>query len=161
MQNQNTKLYQAAAGLLPLLAGISMLILPFVTGAGRYGALLPLLLAAAVLAAPLWIPSAVLVRRLKDKAFSRTVHFGVRFALTPLVLLGWGLVFFLCLPAGAAAAAFLLAAASHTLLYEGLERGRILLSDIRLAFGHADLRETFSRIRTNALKTTSKETIIT
>ena len=45
MQNQNTKLYQAAAGLLPLLAGISMLILPFVTGAGRYGALLPLLLA--------------------------------------------------------------------------------------------------------------------
>ena len=123
--------------------------------------LLPLLLAAAVLSAPLWIPSAFLVRRLKDKAFSRTVHFGVRFALTPLVLLGWGLVFFLCLPAGAAAAAFLFAAASHTLLYEVLERGRILLSDIRLAFGHADLRETFSRIRTNALKTTFKQTIIT
>lgn len=33
MQNQKTKTYQAAAGLLPLLAGISMLILPFVTGA--------------------------------------------------------------------------------------------------------------------------------
>lgn len=45
MLNQKTKPYQAAAGLFLLLAGISMLILPFVTGAGRYGALLPLLLA--------------------------------------------------------------------------------------------------------------------
>lgn len=45
MQNQKTKSYQAAAGLFLLLAGISMLILPFVTGAGLHDALLPLMIA--------------------------------------------------------------------------------------------------------------------
>lgn len=45
MQNQKTKSYQAAAGLFLLPAGISMLILPFVTGAGLHDALLPLMIA--------------------------------------------------------------------------------------------------------------------
>ncbi len=113
--------------------------------------LLPLILAAAVFSAPMWILAACIIRKIEDKAFSRTVHFGVKFAMTPVMLIVWALVFFLCLPFKAAVIAFVLALFSYTLFFEALERGRILLSDIRLSFGHKDLKEAWSRIRNKAL----------
>ena len=119
--------------------------------------LLPLILAATVLSAPMWITAACIIRRLKDKAYSLTVHFGVRFAMMPFVLLLWTLVFLLFLPLKAAAAAFLLALFSYSVFLEARERGRILLSDIRLAFGHRALREAYTRLRDRALHPQMKD----
>jgi len=108
---------------------------------------LPFILFAAIASAPMWILSAILKKRLKDKAFSRTVNFGVKFAMTPLMLIIWAVVLFNFLPLKLAIAAFILALGSHTVFYEALERGRILLSDIRLLLRHKDLKERYDKLR--------------
>ena len=68
--------------------------------------------------------------------------------MMPLMLIIWGLVFFLCLPFKLAALAFLLALGSYTVFYEALERGRIFISDIRMLFGHKKLKETYLKYKT-------------
>ena len=108
--------------------------------------LLPLILFAAVVSAPMWILSEYISKKIKDKAFVRTAHFGVKFAMMPLMVIIWALVFFLCLPLTAAIIAFALSLESYTVFYETLERGRILLSDIRLYFGHKELKNMYSDI---------------
>ena len=107
---------------------------------------LPFILFSAIVSAPMWLTSAYIIKGLKDKAFTRTVHFGVKFAMMPLLIIIWALLFFLCLPFKIALIAFLLTLGSHTIFYEALERGRILLSDIRLLFGFKDLKEAYARI---------------
>ena len=113
--------------------------------------LLPLFLFSAVVTAPMWLLSAYLVHGLKDKAFSRTARFGVKWQMTPWMILIWALVFFLCLPFKKALAAFLLALPSHSLFYEMINEGRILLSDLRLLFGHQDLKESYARVAAQAM----------
>ena len=112
--------------------------------------LLPLILLEAIASAPLWGLSAHIVRGLKDKAFSRTARFGVKLAGTPLMVIIWALVFFLCLPWKAALVAFLLAIFSHRIFYTALRYGRILLSDIRLLFGHKELKKRFAELSAKA-----------
>ncbi|MBR5660656.1 MAG: 1-acyl-sn-glycerol-3-phosphate acyltransferase [Bacteroidales bacterium] len=107
--------------------------------------LLPLILFAAVAAAPMWLLSAYLAGKIKDKAFVRTARFGVKFAMMPILIIIWGLVYFLCLPLGLAVIAFLLSFWSHSIFYEAVERGRILISDIRLSLGHKELKESYSK----------------
>ena len=109
-------------------------------------ALMPFLLFAAILSSPMWLLSAHIIKGLKDKAFTKTVHFGVKFAMMPLLVIIWALVFFLCLPFKLAIVLFLLALGSHTIFYEALERGRILVSDIRLLFGHKELKNKYARL---------------
>lgn len=111
---------------------------------------LPCFLFAAVAAAPLWLVSGHIVRGLKDKAFARTARFGVKFAGTLLMVIVWALVFFLCLPWKAAVIAFILAAMSHRFFYASLNFVRILVSDIRLVFGHKELKETYARLSAKA-----------
>ena len=111
----------------------------------------PVILFAAVAAAPMWLLSNWIIRGLKDKAFARTACFGVKFAMTPLMLLVWGLVFFIFLPPMAAAVAFFLAILSHRVFYEALERGRVLLSDIRLYLSHDNLKDTYFRLSEKAM----------
>ena len=62
----------------------------------------------------------------------------------------WALVFFLCLPWKAAVIAFILAAMSHRFFYASLNFVRILVSDIRLLFGHKELKETYARLSAKA-----------
>lgn len=107
---------------------------------------LPFALLAAVLSAPMWILAEHIVRGLKDKAFTKTARFGVKFAMTPLMLIIWALVFFLCLPFWQAVAWLVFALLSYNIFYWALERGRILLSDIRLLFGYKDLKKAYSRL---------------
>lgn len=107
--------------------------------------LLPLIIFATVAAAPMWILSEYLAGKIKDKAFVRTARFGVKFALMPLLVIIWGLVYFLCLPPVLAVIVFLLSFWSHSIFYEALERGRILISDIRLSLGHKELKESYSK----------------
>ena len=111
----------------------------------------PIILFSAIAAAPMWLLSTYIVHGLKDKAFARTARFGVKFAMTPLLVLIWLLAFFLCLPFKAAAVAFILALLSHSIFYEAIERGRVLISDIRLFFWHKNLKNTYSRLYQKAL----------
>ena len=64
----------------------------------------------------------------------------------PLMLVIWALVYFLCLPFKFAVVAFILSLGSYTVVYEALERGRILLSDIRLMTVHDELNESYKSI---------------
>ena len=105
----------------------------------------PIVLFAAVVSSPMWLLSARMVNRLKDKAFTQTARFGVKFAMTPLLVIVWALVFFLCLPFKAAVVAFILALFSHIIFYESIERGRVLLSDIR-SLWHKDLKDKMNQI---------------
>ncbi len=107
--------------------------------------LLPMILFATVAAAPMWLISAYLTNKIQDKAFVRTARFGVKFALMPLLMIIWAIVYFLCMPFKLAVIAFLLSFWSHTIFYEALEQGRILVSDIRLRFGHEELKESYSK----------------
>ena len=107
--------------------------------------LLPLILFATIVAAPMWLISAYIANKIQDKAFVRTARFGVKFALMPLLMIIWAIVYFLCMPFKLAVIAFLLSFWSHTIFYEALEQGRILVSDIRLCFGHEDLKESYSK----------------
>ncbi len=107
--------------------------------------LLPMILFATVAAAPMWLISAYIANKIQDKAFVRTARFGVKFALMPLLMIIWAIVYFLCMPFKLAVIAFLLSFWSHTIFYEALEQGRILVSDIRLWFGHEDLKESYSK----------------
>ena len=107
--------------------------------------LLPMILFATVAAAPMWLISAYLTNKIQDKAFVRTARFGVKFALMPLLMIIWAIVYFLCMPFKLAVIAFLLSFWSHTIFYEALEQGRILVSDIRLWFGHEELKESYSK----------------
>ena len=94
----------------------------------------------------MWILSEYISNKIKDKAFVRTAHFGVKFAMMPLMVIIWALVFFLFLPFKFAIVAFILSLGSYTVFYEALERGRILFSDIRLYFGHKELKNKYSDI---------------
>ena len=121
--------------------------------------LLPFFLFCTVVSAPMWILSEYLVHGLKDKAFARTARFGVKLAMTPLMVIIWALVFFLCLPFKLAFILFLLACGSHRFFYAGMNEARILFSDIRLLFGHKDLKERYARLceKAKALTTNNQE----
>ena len=113
--------------------------------------LLPLILFAAVVSAPMWILSAFLAGRIKDKAFVKTARLGVKFVMMPLLLVIWAVVFYVLLSRGWATAALVLTLFSHTIFYEALERGRILVSDIRMLSGHEALKGTYESIKTHRI----------
>ena len=112
--------------------------------------LLPIFLFCAVVSAPMWLLSGHIVRGLKDKAFARTARFGVKWMMTPLMVIIWALVFLLWLPFKQAAVLFLLALISHRTFYSGINEARLLVSDIRLLFGHKDLKEQYASLRKKA-----------
>ena len=118
--------------------------------------LLPAWLFCAVTSAPLWIVSEYLVHGLKDKAFGRTARFGVKLAGMPLMVIVWALVFFIGFSFRKALVLFLLAFFSHRLFYSGLNEARILLSDIRLLFGHKNLKRQYARLSAKARALTKK-----
>ena len=114
-------------------------------------AFLPFWLFSAVASAPLWITAEHIVKGLKDKAFTRTARFGVKLAGTPLMVIIWILI--LCFSKVTVIWSLILGVlmiTSFRIFYTGLNEGRILLSDIRLFFGHKDLKESYARIAAKA-----------
>ena len=114
-------------------------------------AFLPFWLFSAVASAPLWITAEHIVKGLKDKAFTRTARFGVKLAGTPLMVIIWFLI--LCFSKVTVIWSLILGVlmiTSFSIFYTGLNEGRILLSDIRLFFGHKDLKESYARIAAKA-----------
>ena len=86
----------------------------------------PLFLLSSILALPMWATAETICRGLKDPAWSNTVRFGVRLAMTPIMLLIWALVFFLTLPWPIAAALYVCFLFSYSVFYDCLKLFRTL-----------------------------------
>ena len=110
-------------------------------------AVLPVTLFCAIVAAPMWITSIFVCRNIKDPAFKNTARFGVKFAMLPLMVVAWAVLAFAFLPFKFAFPAFIFALFSHSIFYETIEFTRILISDIRLCFGHKKLKETYAALK--------------
>ena len=84
-----------------------------------------------------WIPLTVILRGITDEAFNNTARFGVRFAMAPLSVILWAVLFFVFLPWKIAAVAFVLSLPSLRFIYAYGRFFRRLCSDIRWkAKGH-------------------------
>ena len=113
--------------------------------------LLPLILFATVVSAPMWLLAEWLTGRIKDKAFVRTARFGVKFVMMPLMLVIWAFAFSQLFPPAWACVALPLSLGSFTVFYETLERGRVLVSDIRLLSGHDALKKSYELLKTKRI----------
>lgn len=94
---------------------------------------LPYFLWSTVMALPMWAAAEYLCHfRIKDKAFCNTARFGVKLAISPLMIAIWAAWFFSTLPWQFATLLLLINLASYSKFYEYKKFLRILLSDIRL-----------------------------
>ena len=84
-----------------------------------------------------WIPLTVILRGITDEAFNNTARFGVRFAMAPLSVVLWAVLFFIFLPWKIAAAAFVLSLPSLRFIYAYGRFFRRLCSDVRWKFRSA------------------------
>ena len=107
---------------------------------------LPYFLWCSVMAFPMWATAEYLCRyRIKDRAFLNTARFGVKLAMSPIMIAVWAAWFFSTLPWQFATLLLLLNLASYSKFYEYTKFMRILISDFRL-MGNSRLREKFSRL---------------
>ena len=79
--------------------------------------LLPLTLITAILALPVWLPSTLIIRKLKDKAWCNTVRYGCKLVLLPVMVLLAAVFGFIFLPWWGAIALILAVAYSPRLYY--------------------------------------------
>ena len=82
--------------------------------------LLPFFPLAAVLSLPMWALAELLCRQIKDKAFSNSVRFLVKLLLEPILLIIYGVVFFLILPWWLAASLLVFFLFSYGIFYDCL-----------------------------------------
>lgn len=110
---------ETSAALLEELHGrIQALVTPIKGPSAWRWLLLPLWPAAAILSLPMWLTAELICRKVADRAFHNTVRFGVKLFLSPILLIIWGLVFYLTLPWWAATALTLLNFYSYSIFYE-------------------------------------------
>ncbi len=79
--------------------------------------LFPLTLVTGVLALPVWLPAGLIVRKLRDKAWSNTARFGFKLVLLPLMMLIAAILGFIFLPWWGAVALIIAVALSPRLFY--------------------------------------------
>lgn len=60
--------------------------------------LIPLYIISAILSAPMWITSKILIDRLKDKTWANTVRFGTKLGLLPILFIIYAILAFIFLP---------------------------------------------------------------
>ena len=82
-----------------------------------------------------WIPLTIILRGITDEAFNNTARFGVRFAMAPLSVILWAVLFFVFLPWKIALAAFVLSLPSLRYIYAYGRFFRRLCSDLRWKIG--------------------------
>ena len=78
-----------------------------------------------------WVPTLLIISRVDDDAFYNTARFGVKFALSWVYFLLFGILFFKLLPFVPALILTLLLVPAHRYFYDFLEFGRRCLSDFR------------------------------
>ena len=111
---------------------------------------LPYFIASSVVNAIVWIPTLIIKKKLKDKAFNNTVCFGGKLLLRPLVFIGGTIALFCTLPWYWALGGTALLLYSYDFWYDYQELCRRMVSDIRWAF-KTKLRKEYEALELNKL----------
>ena len=111
---------------------------------------LPYFAASAIVNLPVWLTTSIIKSKLKDKAFSNTVSFGVEFVLFPLVFIIGTILLFCYLPWYWALGGMVLLFFSYRVFVDYCELCRRWISDVRWTF-KTRLRKQYESLNLNTL----------
>ena len=111
---------------------------------------LPYFVASAAVNLPVWLTTLIIKGKLKDKAFSNTVSFGVKFVLFPLVFIAGAILLFCYLPWPWALGGTVLLFFSYSVFVDYCELCRRWISDVRWTF-KTKLRKQYESLNLNNL----------
>ena len=111
---------------------------------------LPYFLASAAINLPVWLTTLIIKGKLKDKAFSNTVSFGVEFVLFPLIFIIGTIILFCNLPWTWALGGTVLFYFSYCFYVDYCELLRRYVSDLRWTF-KKQLRKHYESLNINKL----------
>ena len=111
---------------------------------------LPYFVASAAVNLPVWLTTLIIRGKLKDKAFSNTVSFGVEFVLFPIIFIVGTIVLFCNLPWQWALGATVLLYFSYMVFVDYCELCRRWISDVRWTFKKR-LRKQYKSLNLNKL----------
>ena len=111
---------------------------------------LPYFAASAVVNLPVWLTTLIIKGKLKDKAFSNTVSFGVEFVLFPIIFIVGTVLLFCFLPWRWALAGTILLYFSYMVFVDYCELFRRWISDVRWTF-KSKLRKQYKALNLNTL----------
>ena len=111
---------------------------------------LPYFAASAVVNLPVWLTTLIIKGKLKDKAFSNTVSFGVEFVLFPIIFIVGTVLLFCFLPWCWALAGTILLYFSYMVFVDYCELFRRWISDVRWTF-KSKLRKQYKALNLNML----------
>ena len=109
---------------------------------------LPYFLASAIVDLPVWLTTLIIKGKLKDKAFSNTVSYGVEFVLFPIIFIVGTIILFCNLPWYWALAGTLLLHGSYMVFVDYCELCRRWISDVRWTF-KKKLRKQYNELNLN------------
>ena len=111
---------------------------------------LPYFAASAVVNLPVWLTTLIIKGKLKDKAFSNTVSFGVEFVLFPIIFIVGTVLLFCFLPWRWALVGTILLYFSYMVFVDYCELFRRWISDVRWTF-KSKLRKQYKALNLNTL----------
>ena len=111
---------------------------------------LPYFVASAAVNLPVWLTTLIIRGKLKDKAFSNTVSFGVEFVLFPIVFIVGTVLLFCFLPWLWALGGMVLLFFSYMVFVDYCELCRRWISDVRWTF-KTKLRKQYKALNLNTL----------
>ena len=111
---------------------------------------LPYFAASVIVNLPIWLTTSIIKSKLKDKAFSNTVSFGVEFVLFPLVFIIGTILLFCYLPWYWALGGMVLLFFSYRVFVDYCELCRRWISDVRWTF-KTRLRKQYESLNLNTL----------
>lgn len=111
---------------------------------------LPYFVASAAVNLPVWLTTLIIRGKLKDKAFSNTVSFGVEFVLFPIIFIVGSIVLFCNLPWQWALGGTVLLYFSYMVFVDYCELCRRWISDVRWTFKKR-LRKQYKSLNLNKL----------
>jgi len=111
---------------------------------------LPYFIASAAVNLPVWLTTLIIKGKLKDKAFSNTVSYGVELVLFPLIFIIGTIVMFCNLPWLWALGGTVLLFFSYSVFVDYCELSRRWISDIRWTF-KTQLRKQYKALNLNNL----------
>ena len=109
---------------------------------------LPYFLASTIVNLPVWLTTLIIKGKLKDKAFSNTVSFGVEFVLFPIVFIIGTILLFCYLPWYWALVGIVFLFFSYMVFVDYCELCRRWISDVRWTFKNK-LRKQYNELNLN------------
>lgn len=111
---------------------------------------LPYFLVSSVVNLPVWLPTLLIRKKLKDPAFGNTVSFGVESALFPLIFIAGTIVLYCLTPWYWATLGMVLLYFSYVTFVDYIELLRRYISDVRWTF-KKELRKEYNDLNLNKL----------